>query len=209
MSQMHKIKTLVHTSDSNSSQKLINGFWPSNKNESVAKQQTINATTTATPTTAITTKNDRNNNNVMKKSMPPPIPPKKSTKINAKELNNVPAQDSSFDNNEIVASHDIAINHVDDQHALTKKLAASNELHKLSNSSPRTIDEKGHNVATAERASDTSNAAVGNNNNNETLNDDIVASTKPRIQFKSRFTSGTSKRCDNEMGKWQSLNILK
>lgn len=194
---MHEITTtaIVQTSNSNSSQKLINGFHPlpqSTKYESVTEQQTIDAT-----------QNDRNNNNVMKNSIAPKNQTTTATtKLNSTKLNNVSNRDRS-DNNEInekiPKSHDIVINHVDDQHPLTGGSAAVNASHKLTISSSRTIekfDGKGLDN------DDDDDATVGfvSVDRNETLNDDIVPLTQPKVQFKSRSSGGIPTQFNNKMG---------
>lgn len=201
---MHEITTtaIVQTSNSNSSQKLINGFHgpQTTKNESVTKQQTIDAT-----------KNDRNNNNnnVMKNSISPKNPTTTTTKttkaaaatkLNSTKLNNVLNRNSS-DNNEInkkiPTSHDIVINHVDDQHPLIGGSAVGNASHKLTISSSRTIDKfdgNGHDDNDA-------TVRIASVDRNETLNDGNVPLTQPKVQFKSRFIGGIPTRFNNEMGK--------
>lgn len=196
MSQMHEITTtaIALTSNSNWSQKLINGLNgpQSTKNESVSKQQTIDAT-----------KNDcNNNNNVMKNSISPKYPTTtttvaaaSATKLNSKKLNCVLNRDP-YDT-KIPTSHDIVINHVDDEHPLNGGSSVGNALHKLTISSSRTIEQfdgKGHN-------DDDAMVRIASVDRNETLNDDIVLLTQPKVQFKSRFiVGGIPMRFNNEMG---------
>lgn len=115
-----------------------------------------------------------------------------ATKLNSTKLNNVLNQDPS-DNNEIntkiPTSHDIVINHVDDQHPLTGGAAAGNASHKLTISSSRTIGKN-----------DDATVGIASIDRNETLNDDIVPLTQPKVQFKSRFSGGIPSRFNNKMG---------
>lgn len=198
MSQMHEITTtaLVQTSTSNSSQKLINGFHepPTTKNESVTKQQTIDAT-----------KNDRNNNhdNVMKSS----ISPKNSTttttalaaaaaaatKLNSTKLDNRDSSDKNEINTKNPTSQDIVIDHVDDQHPLIGGSAVGNVSHTLTISSSEKIekiDGKDH-----DDDDDDTTVGIASVDRNGPLKDDIVPLTQPKVQFKCRLT-----RFNHKMG---------
>lgn len=199
---MREITTIIQNSNSDTSEKLTNGFVP----------QTTKQYSSLTGTIA-TTENDRNNNNVMKKSMPPPIPPKKYNRNNriAAKIN-IDSVDDSKVNGVVLPSNgsndgtskNTVINHV---HGPSTLIATSNELHKLSNPSKVNDknDEKGQSavsntidsvavITTTGVASGLAN--INSSDNNKNLNDDIRSST---TKSKCSPSSGTSHQCDNGM----------